>query len=68
MRKRLEEIAQVREKRKLNLSASTAPLQPEYEHVNMEFNKIIFNNWLFVFFRKRNYYAINVWFREKGIS
>jgi len=40
MRKRLEEIAQVREKRNLNLSASTAPLQPEYEHVNMEFNKI----------------------------
>ena len=40
MRKRLEEIAQVREKRNLNLCESTTPLQPEYEHINMGFNKI----------------------------
>ena len=41
MRKRLEEIAQVRERRNLTIGAeSTTPLQPEYQHVNMEFNKI----------------------------
>ena len=40
MRKRLEEIAEVREKRNLNLCESTAPVQPEYEHINVGFNKI----------------------------
>jgi len=40
MRKRLEEIAQIREKRNLNLCESTAPVQPEYEHINAGFNKI----------------------------
>ena len=40
MRKRLEEIAQIREKRNLNLCESTTPVQPEYEHINAGFNKI----------------------------
>lgn len=40
MRKRLEEIAQIREKRNLNLCESTTPIQPEYEHINAGFNKI----------------------------
>ena len=40
MRKRLEEIAKVREKRNLDLSQSTTRLQDEYQHINVDFNKI----------------------------
>ena len=40
MRKRLEEIAQAREKRNLRLDASTDRLQEEYQKINVDFNKI----------------------------